>query len=103
MSVPDANTGIIVTDGYDIYTNVVELHPNSGIKFKGWKVPRWAELVKTASDLHMSLPPKHKYIGFDFALTKDGWAVVEGNWGNFPHQVCVQHGIRKEFEKLMKS
>ena len=81
----------------------MEKHPNSGMKFKGWQVPLWEDLLKTASDLHQSLPPKHKYIGFDFALTPKGWVVVEGNWGNFPHQVCVHHGIRVEFEKLMKS
>ena len=44
-----------------------------------------------------------RYVGFDFALTPDGWVVIEGNWGNFPHQVCVHHGIKKEFESLMNS
>lgn len=103
MAVPDAQTGILVSDGYDVFTNVIEKHPNSGIVFKGWQVPRWEELVKTAAALHESLPKHHKYVGFDFALTSKGWMVVEGNWGNFPHQVCVHHGIRQEFEKLMKS
>lgn len=103
MAVPDAQTGILVSDGYDVFTNVIEKHPNSGIVFKGWQVPRWEELVKTAAALHESLPKHHKYVGFDFALTSKGWTVVEGNWGNFPHQVCVHHGIRQEFEKLMKS
>lgn len=103
MSVPDAETGVLVSDGYDIYTNVVEVHPNSGMKFKGWQVPKWDELLKTTMELHKSMPPKHKYIGFDFALTPKGWVVVEGNWGNFPHQVCVGYGVRKVFEKLMKS
>ena len=51
----------------------------------------------------MSLPEQHKYVGFDFALTDEGWVVVEGNWGNFPHQVCLGKGIRKEFEQLMNS
>lgn len=102
MSVPDAETGIIVSDGYDIYTNIVETHPNSGMKFKGWQVPEWQSLVETTAALHQTLPPKHTYVGFDFALTPNGWVVVEGNWGNFPHQVCVGYGIRKEFEKLMK-
>ncbi len=103
MAVPDAKTGEILTDGYDVYTNVVEVHPNSGKRFKGWQVPEWDSLIATAAELHKSMPKQHKYIGFDFALTKKGWAVVEGNWGNFPHQVCVGYGIREEFEKLMKS
>lgn len=103
MSVPDKKTGIIVCDGYDIYTNIVEKHPNTGLRFKGWQVPKWQELIETAAELHRHLPLQHKYIGFDFALTSKGWVVVEGNWGNFPHQVCVHHGIREEFEQLMKS
>ena len=35
MAVPDAKTGVVITDGYDIYTHVVERHPDSGLKFKG--------------------------------------------------------------------
>ena len=103
MSVPDAKTGIIVSDGYDIYTNAIKAHPNSGFTFKGYQIPKWQELIDTAAAVHKSLPSKHKYVGFDFALTKDGWMLVEGNWGNFPHQVCVGYGIRKEFERLMRS
>ena len=103
MAVPDAKTGVLQTDGYDVFTNIVEVHPNSGKKFKGWQVPEWDSLIATAAELHKSMPKQHKYIGFDFAFTKKGWVVVEGNWGNFPHQVCVGYGIRKEFEKLMKS
>ena len=103
MSVPDAKTGIIVSDGYDIYTNAIKAHPNSGLTFKGYQIPRWQELIDTAAAVHKSLLSKHKYVGFDFALTKDGWVLVEGNWGNFPHQVCVGYGIRKEFERLMRS
>ena len=103
MAVPDAKTGILITDGYDVFTNVVESHPNSGLKYKGWQVPRWDELIKVSKELHESLPEYHKYVGFDFALTPEGWVVIEGNWGNFPHQVCLHHGIRKEFESLMNS
>lgn len=103
MSVPDAKTGVIISDGYDIYTNAIKAHPNSGIIFKGYQIPKWQELIDTAAAVHRSLPSKHKYVGFDFALTKDGWVLVEGNWGNFPHQVCVGYGIRKEFERLMRS
>lgn len=104
MSVPNAKTGIIESDGLDVFTNHYEFHINSGMKFKGWQVPRWNELIMLAKECHQSLPKEHKYIGFDFALTDDkGWVVVEGNWGNFPHQVCLGKGIREEFERLMNS
>lgn len=103
MSVPNVQTGVIESDGLDVFTNHYECHVNSGMKFKGWQVPHWNELIQTAKELHMSLPEQHKYVGFDFALTDEGWVVVEGNWGNFPHQVCLGKGIRKEFEQLMNS
>ena len=103
MSVPNVQTGIIESDGLDVFTNHYEYHVNSGKKFKGWQVPRWNELIQIAKELHMSLPEQHKYVGFDFALTDEGWIVVEGNWGNFPHQVCLGKGIRKDFEQLMNS
>lgn len=102
MAVPDEKSGVLISDGYDVFTNVVKEHPNSHMVFKGWQVPEWDNLIATAKALHESLPPKHKYVGFDFALTSNGWVVVEGNWGNFPHQVCVGRGIRKEFEMLMQ-
>lgn len=103
MAVPDSKSGVLISDGYDIYTNVVKKHPNSGITFKGWQVPRWNELIEMSSLIHSQYLHHHKYIGFDFALTDNGWILIEANWGNFPHQVCVSHGIRKEFEELLSS
>ena len=25
----------------------------------------------------------HIYVGWDFALTDNGWVLIEGNWGQF--------------------
>ena len=39
------------------------------------------------------------YIGWDFALTPDGWEPVEANRGEFvAQQVTLQRGLRREFE-----
>ena len=55
--------------------------------------------------IHESLPDYHKYVGFDFALTKDkGWVLVEGNWGDFIcQQACLERGLKKEFMSLIQS
>lgn len=103
MAIPDVKTGVLISQGCDVFGNFVEEHVNTHIKFKGWQVPHWNELIELSSEIHSSLPIQHKYVGFDFALTNHGWVLVEGNWGNFPHQCAMDHGIKKEFIKLMNS
>ena len=54
--------------------------------YKGWRIPRWNELIETAENLFRECLPENKYIGFDFALTDNGWVLIEGNWGQFVGQ-----------------
>lgn len=99
----DVNTGIIITDGIDKGFNVCPVHPDSKIQFKGTQIPRWKELMETAEAVHRSLPSRHKYVGFDFALSKTkGWILIEGNWGQLiGSQTSTQIGIRYQFEKML--
>ena len=97
----DSTTGIINTDGVDKLGRRFESHPDSHLVFKGWQVPEWEELCKLTLEIHQSLPDNHKYVGFDFALTPQGWVLVEGNWGQFFVQAATQKGIRRPFLKLI--
>ncbi len=98
FAVFDPETGIITTDGVDEYGGRFECHPDSGKKFKGWKIPYWDELKVLVAEVHHSLPEHHRYVGFDFALTKEGqWVLVEGNWGQMVGQMAELKGIRKKF------
>ena len=98
FAVFDPETGIITTDGVDEYGGRFECHPDSGKKFKGWKIPYWDELKALVAEVHHSLPEHHRYVGFDFALTKEGqWVLVEGNWGQMVGQMAELKGIRKKF------
>lgn len=98
----DPQSGIITSDGIDESHNRFQKHPDSNLVFKGWKVPRWEELLKIVEDLHRSIFNRHVYIAWDFALTDDGWVVVEGNWGQLlGQQTASQIGVRKEFHKLI--
>ena len=46
--------------------------------------------------------PGFGYIGWDLALTPEGWCVVEGNYaGQFTYQMMNNRGYRREFEKLI--
>ena len=99
----DAQTGKIVTDGKDELCNVYQEHPDSHIVFKGWQVPQWEELVELTKKIH-GLFPKHKYVGWDFAHTKDGWVLIEGNWGEFiAQQSTMERGYKKEFMQLLNA
>ena len=98
FAVFDPETGVIITDGVDEYGGRYEEHPDSHLKFKGWKIPYWEELKKLVAEVHHSLPEHHRYVGFDFALNKEGqWVLVEGNWGQMVGQIAELKGIRKEF------
>lgn len=98
----DPQTGVITSDGIDEFHNHFEKHPGCGLTFKGWQVPRWKELLKIVEELHRTVFSKHIYIAWDFALTDDGWVVIEGNWGQLlGQQTASQVGVRKQFHELI--
>ena len=97
----DVKTGIIDTIAMGEFGQREEYHPNSGLKIKGFQIPRWNELISIAKELAEALP-KIPYVGWDFALTDDGWVLMEGNFtGDFMWQLFYERGTKKEFEKLI--
>ncbi len=101
FSMIDERTGELITEGYDENGRRYECHPDSGCKYKGWVIPRWNELLTLAEECHRNFYG-HRYVGWDFALTKDGWVLIEGNWGQFLSEFTEGGGIRKQFDNLMK-
>ncbi len=101
LSVIDVDTGKILTDGSDEKNHSFDRHPDSNIVYKGWQIPRWDDLLLLVKEIHLSLPKEFVYVGFDFALTKDGWDLIEGNWGQMLGQIAEQRGIKKEFNYFM--
>lgn len=98
----DENTGEIISDGYTETGERYKLHPDSLVLFRGFQIPQWKELVKLAKACHEALPD-HKYVGWDFALTANGWVLMEGNWGQFLcQQVSGQRAYKKRFIELIK-
>lgn len=98
----DEMTGELSSFGANEYGEQYEYHPDSGIRFKGFTIPLWNELVSIAKQCHEQLP-EHKYVGWDFALTDGGWVLIEGNWGQMLSQIPTRKGIKKEFTSLIKS
>lgn len=93
----DPSTGIVITDGVDEMGRYYNSHPDSKVRFKGWQVPRWEELCHLVESAHRKMLPRHRYIGWDWALTENGWVLIEANWGQFLNQYVEKTGRRKEW------
>lgn len=97
----DEKTGIITSNGVDEINRYYSKHPDSGLYYKGWVVPRWDELLLLAEQVFRECFPTHNYIGFDFALTDEGWVLIEGNWGQFLGQYNDKVGVKDLFVKYL--
>jgi len=97
----EMNTGIICTDGMDENGVEYEKHPDSGLRYKGFQLPAWEELISLSMQLAEMLPSV-KCIAWDFAYTDNGWVVVEANRGGQPvMQGPLHYGVRKIYEDMM--
>ena len=98
----NVENGILCSHGIDEIGNKYIEHPDSHIKFEGWQVPRYDELVAMVKEMHEKIMPTHPYIGWDMALTENGWVVIEANWGQFVNQYIDHIGLKSEFLKYVE-
>lgn len=98
----DDETGTICGPG--VYSDITKpdsiVHPVTGIKITGFKIPFWREtieLVKSAATLH----PQNRSIGWDIAMTAKGPDLIEGNhdWCKLVWQLPVRQGLKPILEK----
>lgn len=99
FTIIDEKTGICRTDGYDEFGGVFETHPESGVRYKGFQIPHWEDLLKFAEEIHRTVS-WYPYIGWDFAYTPHGWVLVEGNWGQFVCEYAEREGVKKMFDDM---
>lgn len=106
ISMVDPVTGQVVSDGYTEDLVKFTEHPNSHLVIKGFRVPKWDELLQMTEKLAV-MAKGVTVIGWDFAFTDKGWVVIEANTqpSIFPIQMLMaqtfNHGIRKEYERLL--
>lgn len=103
LALIDEETGIITTDGKDELNNIYEVHPDTNVKFKGFRIPKWEEVKKLAKEASKEFNYS-RYIGWDVAISKDkGPVIVEGNGRTqfIGQQITDEKGKRKDLEKLI--
>ena len=99
----DKERGVFNTDGFDEYHNRYVAHPDSGVTFKGYQLPDWQQMLDMCKEMSKSVPSL-KYIGWDMALSENGWVVIEGNGMSqfIGPQIVWERGIKSEIESYMK-
>ena len=91
----DLEKGIVVGEGITEKGEHFERHPDTGVRIKGFAIPRWEELRELSKKLANMLT-EQKYVGWDLALTDGGWVMVEGNSrAQFINQYPNRNGMRK--------
>jgi glutathione synthase/RimK-type ligase-like ATP-grasp enzyme len=74
----DLDTGIITCPAYDKQQNTYEVHPETGARFVGTRLPYWPESVEMCRRAALVMP-SIRYIGWDIAVTEKGPQLIEGN------------------------
>ncbi len=75
----DIDLGVVKQPGLDIMGNEYLCHPGTNVLMPGFKVPRWNELKSFVFEA-ANVIPESRYIGWDVALTEEGFEMVEGNY-----------------------
>ena len=104
FALADLDSGELISDAYDKSGHVYEYHPDTKKKFKGYKIPEWNQLLEVVKQAHLALGEDDVYVGFDVALSKRGWVIIEGNWGDIMcQQIALKRGLRREFIELLNN
>lgn len=74
----EIDTGIITGPGVDHSQNSYVTHPGTSTVMPGMIVPEWKELRSFIASA-MDVLPKVRYVGWDVAVTADGFEIIEGN------------------------
>lgn len=97
----DPETGVSLSAANEMAQFFTE-HPDTGVPLIGFKVPMYEEAVELAKKM-ADVVPSCPYVGWDLALAKDGWILVEANASpQFLTQIGLQQGLKKEFYAIVR-
>ena len=99
----DVETGIIETSAMNMKLESYLVHPDSKKQIVGYQIPKWDQLKKLAQELSKQIK-NYNYISWDFALTENGWVIVEANSNGGLYTVQMHgQGIRKKMESYINN
>lgn len=75
----DVKTGCIDNAGYNPKGIWYEVHPASGIKLRGYKLPYIDQLEDYIKGV-CQVMPNARYVGWDVVITPNGFELIEGNF-----------------------
>ncbi|WP_420457531.1 sugar-transfer associated ATP-grasp domain-containing protein [Rubrivirga sp.] len=89
----DLETGRLKKHGHQLYSfggKRFMTHPDTGLAFDGYVVPRFDEVMDVVLRAHEWMP--HPYSGWDIGITPEGPVIVECNPGPYVLMMDVAHG-----------
>lgn len=95
--------GIVETDGANSNGEKFVSHPDSGIIFKGYRIPNWDTIVNTCCKLAIELG--NPITGWDVVINNEGdLEIIEANYGPDLDMMQVRygHGLKKELYSMLK-
>ena len=80
-----------------------EKNPGCGAQLIGVKIPDIQGAINLAKELANKMP-NYRYVGWDLALSKNGWVMIEfnGKSGVAVLQTALDRGLKKEFVEIFK-
>lgn len=98
----DTETGRIKGPARSFRGELFETHPDTGTRFEGNFIPHWEELNSLLEEI-VRVVPEQKQVGWDFALSTDGWVMVEGNTTPAMQSFELNHGLRDKLSETFGS
>lgn len=103
----DVNTGIIIHDGIDSKGNTYVAHPDTGVVFNGFQIPKWHEIIDTCRKASSQIPNVF-FAGWDVCIMNDGRIeLIEGNHApdfdggmQAPFKIGAKQRVRDAFKDL---
>ena len=74
----DIETGVCVGFGRDKKNNPYIFHPDSNVQMVGFQLPNFEQLKKLIVELTHKVP-QARFVGWDIAITPNGYELVEMN------------------------
>lgn len=71
--------GVALHAAFDVTGDAYEIHPISGIRIPGFRVPLYREVLDLVDEI-ARIVPEIPYVGWDIAISPDRPVVIEGNY-----------------------